>query len=71
MFGLFKKQTVDGVLATFKKAVTELRGIAKAKSDEYVEISNKINTLEVDRMLAEGESKRAILVADKIEKLIS
>lgn len=71
MFSLFRKKTVDGVLAVFAKAVEDLRAIDAECTAEIAKIDDKTAALMGERLLVAKERTRANGIADKIASLIS
>ena len=67
---MFKK-TVDGVLASFRKTVNDLREISERKRTEADERNNDARSHLALAAAATSEAARADTIADRVEKLIS
>jgi hypothetical protein len=65
-----RKPTVDSVLASFTKAIADLRGIAEKKSDEAMMLNAQRTALAYKELDAIDESRRAAEVAGRLEKLV-
>jgi hypothetical protein len=65
------KKTVDGVLASFRKAVADLRTIEEQERASATATEQQIVALELDRHAALAEAARAGNIAGKIESLFS
>lgn len=62
--------TVDSIMSTFNKTINELKSLAVLKNEEVVGISQKITTLEEQRVAAGKEAVRAAQVSEKLSQLL-
>lgn len=66
---MFRK-TVDGVLAQFTKAITDLRKVAEQSAKDVNDAEIAIKEANDKKLDAELEAKRALSVVDKLEALL-
>jgi hypothetical protein len=69
MFNPFRK-TVDGVLATLNRAITDLEKVANDQLDRADEITNEIARLDEEREVVQVEAARAARVSQRLRGLV-
>jgi prefoldin subunit 5 len=69
MFNPFRK-TVDGVLATLNRAITDLEKVANDQLDRADEITNEIARLDEEREVVQIEAARAARVSMRLRGLV-
>lgn len=67
---MFAKKTVDSIVKSFSKAVADLQALAKAKADEESALRQQAAILRSDAEEANSEAARALLVSEKLSRLI-
>lgn len=67
---LFEK-TVDGALATFNKALADLKQVVEAQKSKVSDIDASISEKQKQRVVALNEHDRAKKVISQIETLVS
>jgi hypothetical protein len=71
MFGLYRKMTVDTVLAGFRKTVDDLRDIGARCTADIIKNEDEITVLTAKSREAGAERNRANTIADKLDALLS
>lgn len=68
---MLKPKTVDGILDTFRRTITELEKVAEAATDEAALKFEQAEQLEAEGRVAQTEANRARSAADNIRQLIA
>jgi hypothetical protein len=67
---MFKSKTVDGILATFNKAIADLEALNLAAQKKAWANTDEIDRLTAERFALNSQATRATLVAGKLKTLI-